>query len=39
VYEQIRRRRKVITFDDMLMMGWEMLVRYPGLLQTLQKLY
>jgi DNA helicase-2/ATP-dependent DNA helicase PcrA len=38
-YEKIRQRRKVITFDDMLMLGWEVLIRYPEILRAVQRNY
>jgi DNA helicase-2/ATP-dependent DNA helicase PcrA len=37
--EQVRREEGLLTFDDMLMSGWEVLVRYPGILQTAQKAF
>lgn len=37
--EQVRREEGLLTFDDMLMTGWEVLVRYPGILQTVQKAF
>ncbi len=39
LYEQIRVERNIITFDDMLMTGWELLVRYPDILQSVQSSY
>lgn len=37
--EQVRREEGLLTFDDMLMTGWEVLVRHPGILQTVQKAF
>ena len=39
LYEQERTRAGVITFDDMLLTGWELLVRHPELLNLLQRRY
>ncbi len=39
LYEQERTRAGVITFDDMLLTGWELLVRHPDLLNLLQRRY
>ncbi len=39
IYERIRQERKILTFDDMLMMGWEILMRYPDILQAVQSGY
>lgn len=39
LYEQERIRAGVITFDDMLLTGWELLVRHPDLLNLLQRRY
>lgn len=39
LYEQERIRAGVITFDDMLLTGWELLVRHPDLLGLLQRRY
>ncbi len=38
-YESVRRGLGWITYDDMLMTGWEMLVRHPALLQWAQAQY
>ena len=32
VYEQVRRRENLLTFDDMLLTGWECLLRFPEVL-------
>jgi len=37
--EQVRQELGLLTFDDMLMSGWEVLVRYEGILQTVQKAF
>jgi len=37
--EQVRQEEGLLTFDDMLMSGWELLVRYPDILQTVQKAF
>ncbi len=37
--EQVRLEEGLLTFDDMLMTGWEVLVRHPGILQTVQKAF
>lgn len=37
--EQVRQEEGLLTFDDMLMSGWEVLVRYPDILQTVQKAF
>ncbi|GIW33059.1 ATP-dependent helicase [Meiothermus sp.] len=39
LFEQVRRAEGLLTFDDMLLQGWEVLVRYPGILQTVQKAF
>jgi DNA helicase-2/ATP-dependent DNA helicase PcrA len=39
MYEQIRQQRRLITFDDMLMMGWEMMLCHPELLHAAQSRY
>ena len=38
-YEEVRQAQGAITFDDMLMTGWEMLVKHADLLETLRKQY
>ncbi len=37
--EQVRREEGLLTFDDMLMTGWEVLVRHPEILLTVQKAF
>jgi len=37
--EQVRQEEGLLTFDDMLMTGWEVLVRHPEILQTVQKAF
>lgn len=37
--EQVRQEEGRLTFEDMLMSGWEVLVRYPDILQTVQKAF
>lgn len=39
IYEQVRRREGVLTFDDMLMLGWESLVRHEEILAGLRRQY
>lgn len=39
LYEEIRVKQGIITFSDMLMTGWELLVRYPDLLTAVQTRY
>lgn len=34
--ERVRQESGLLTYDDMLMTGWELLVRHPGLLKTVQ---
>ncbi|MCS7057836.1 MAG: ATP-dependent helicase, partial [Meiothermus sp.] len=36
LFEQVRLEEGLLTFDDMLLQGWEVLVRYPDILQTVQ---
>lgn len=36
VYERVRRRDGIVTFDDMLLDAWEALVRFPDLLADVQ---
>lgn len=38
-YEQFRQQQKLITFDDMLMTGWELLLRHPDILKSFQSAY
>ncbi|RMH55379.1 MAG: ATP-dependent helicase [Deinococcus-Thermus bacterium] len=39
LFEQVRREEGLLTFDDMPMQGWEVLVRYPDILQVVQKAF
>jgi DNA helicase II / ATP-dependent DNA helicase PcrA len=39
LFEEIRQAEGAITFDDMLMLGWELLVRHPDLLAAVQKAF
>lgn len=39
LYEEIRLHHGWITFDDMLMTGWELLVKHPDVVQEIQGLY
>lgn len=39
LFEQVRQTEGLLTFDDMLLQGWEVLVRHPGILQTVQKAF
>ena len=39
VYEQVRVAQGGVTFDDMLLTGWELLVTYPDLLSQVQSRY
>ncbi|RDI95758.1 ATP-dependent helicase [Meiothermus sp. QL-1] len=39
LFEQVRREEGILTFDDMLMQGWEVLVRHPDLLQAVQRAF
>lgn len=39
IYERERQERGWITFDDMLLTGWELLLRYPDLLQEARARY
>lgn len=34
--ERVRQESGLLTYDDMLMTGWELLVRHPSLLKTVQ---
>ena len=38
-FEAIRQAERLLTFDDMLMTGWEMLARHGDLLETVQRRY
>jgi DNA helicase-2/ATP-dependent DNA helicase PcrA len=37
--ERVRQASGLLTYDDMLMTGWELLVRHPGLLKTVQSAF
>jgi len=37
--EQVRQEEGLLSFDDMLMTGWEVLVRHPKILHTVQKAF
>ncbi|MBF6594017.1 MAG: ATP-dependent helicase [Thermaceae bacterium] len=37
--ERVRQDSGLLTYDDMLMTGWELLVRHPGLLKTVQSAF
>jgi DNA helicase-2/ATP-dependent DNA helicase PcrA len=39
LYEEVRRDEGLITFDDQLMTGWEVLIRHPDLLAEWQARY
>lgn len=39
LYEETRRTEGLLTFDDQLMTGWELLIRYPELLSEIQQRY
>lgn len=39
LYEEVRAAEGLLTFDDQLMTGWEMLVRHPALLAEFQTRY
>lgn len=39
IYEEERKREHWITFDDMLMTGWELLVTFPDLCEEVQNSY
>lgn len=36
LFEAVRLQQGVVTFADMLLMGWEALVRYPSVLEVMQ---
>lgn len=38
-YEKLRLRQNALTFDDMLLSGWEILQRFPDILQTVRSQY
>ena len=37
--ERVRQEDGLLTFDDMLMTGWELLVRHPAILKTVQSAF
>lgn len=39
LYEEVRQSEGLLTFDDQLMTGWEVLVRHPDLLREVQQRY
>ena len=39
LYEKQRQKEHVITFDDMLMFGWEILVTHPAILERVRSRY
>ncbi len=39
LFEELRVRNQWITFDDMLLTGWECLIRYPDILNYVQALF
>jgi len=39
LYEEIRQERGQITYDDMLLTGWQVLVTYPDVLRQVQRSY
>lgn len=39
LHEEVRRERGWLTFDDMLMLGWEALIRHPDMLAAWQRSY
>lgn len=39
LYEQVRLEQGVVTFDDMLLTGWELLVTHPPILTHIQSRY
>lgn len=39
IFEQVRQEHGMITFDDMLLTGWEALVRFPDVLREVQGQY
>lgn len=39
IFEQVRLEHGMITFDDMLLTGWEALVRFPDVLREVQGQY
>ncbi|MBX3012872.1 MAG: ATP-dependent helicase [Caldilineaceae bacterium] len=39
LYEEVRLQEGLLTFDDQVMTGWEVLVRHPDLLHEIQQRY
>lgn len=39
IYEEVRQEQGLITFDDMLLTGWELLVRHPPLRSRIQQAF
>ncbi len=39
LYEEVRQRQGWVTYDDMLMTGWELLVKHPDLLAAVRGQY
>ena len=39
LHEEVRQERRWLTFDDMLLLGWETLVRHPDFLAQWQRRY
>lgn len=39
LFEEIRQEQGIVTFDDMLLTGWELLVRYPDVLAQVNGRY
>lgn len=39
IYEEIRQEQSLLTFDDMLLTGWELLVRHPPLRHRVQQAF
>jgi DNA helicase-2/ATP-dependent DNA helicase PcrA len=39
LYEQVRQQENLVTYDDMLMSGWELLVRHPEMLKLTQNAF
>ncbi|RIH84038.1 ATP-dependent helicase [Calidithermus roseus] len=37
LYEQVRQEEGALTYDDLLLVGWELLVRHEGLAQAMAK--
>ncbi|MCL4871054.1 MAG: ATP-dependent helicase [Anaerolineae bacterium] len=39
LYEEVRQQQGAITFDDMLLTAWELLLRFPPLAERLRQMY